>query len=195
MCAKILWPLLLTLILPINACTIENRGANDKKDVKIETPFGGMKVKTDEAANLAEIGLAVYPGSIPVKEDNNNNSADIDMHFGDFRLKVKAAGYRTPDSDAKVREFYLKELAKFGEVLECRGKQPVGKLAKTRDGLTCSDDDQDTKIRVNDSEKAELQLKAGSKLHQHVVSIEKEASGTKYGLVALDLPNTKKESN
>ncbi len=193
--SKVLCPLLLSFLLPIAACSIENSGSKQNKDVKIDTPFGGMKVKTNDAANLAEIGLATYPGSTPVKEGKNDNSADVDMHFGDFRLRVKAAGYRTPDDEAKVRVFYLKELAKFGDVLECRDKQPVGKVSKTRDGLTCSDDEQKTKIHVNGTETAELQLKAGSKLHQHIVALEKEASGTKYGLVALDLPNTDKESN
>ncbi|MDR3763236.1 MAG: hypothetical protein P4M01_03990 [Acidobacteriota bacterium] len=192
--ATILWPLMITLILPVTACKIESKGAGDHKDVKIETPFGGMKVNTDEAANVAEIGLAVYPGSSPVKEDKDN-SADVDMHFGDFHLKVKAAGYTTPDSEAKVRAFYLKELAKFGDVLECRDKQPIGKLTKTREGLTCSDDNKGTKVHVSGTDKAELELKAGSKLHQHIVGIEKKDSAIKYGLVALDLPNTGTESN
>ena len=32
------------------------------------------------------------------------------------------------------------------------------------------------------------ELKAGSKQHQHIVAIEPESWGTKFGLVALDLP-------
>lgn len=194
--AKVLWPLLFALILSIVSCRIDSKNNGENKDVKIDTPFGGMNVKTNEAANLAEIGLAVYPGSTPVKEDKNGNSADVDMHFGDFHLKVKAAGYRTPDDKAKVHDFYMKELAKFGDVLECLDKQPVGKLSKTRDGLTCADNEQKTKINVGSmSKQGELQLKAGSKLHQHIVALEKDPSGTKYGLIALDLPNTDKESN
>jgi hypothetical protein len=31
-------------------------------------------------------------------------------------------------------------------------------------------------------------LKAGSKLHQHIVAIDPEGNGTKFGLVMLDLP-------
>jgi hypothetical protein len=33
-----------------------------------------------------------------------------------------------------------------------------------------------------------LQLKAGSKQHQHIVAIDPDGNGTKFGLVALDLP-------
>ena len=32
------------------------------------------------------------------------------------------------------------------------------------------------------------ELKAGSRLHQHIVSIDQQGTGTKFGLVALDLP-------
>ena len=32
------------------------------------------------------------------------------------------------------------------------------------------------------------ELKAGSKQHQHLVPIDRDGAGTKFGLVALDLP-------
>jgi hypothetical protein len=38
-------------------------------------------------------------------------------------------------------------------------------------------------------------LQAGGKIHQHIVAVEKESEGTKFGLVALDLPKGKRESN
>jgi predicted RNase H-like nuclease (RuvC/YqgF family) len=37
-------------------------------------------------------------------------------------------------------------------------------------------------------EESDQQLKAGSKLHQHIVGIDPQGTGTKIGLVALDLP-------
>ena len=33
-----------------------------------------------------------------------------------------------------------------------------------------------------------MELKAGSKQHQHIVAVDPEGNGTKFGLVALDLP-------
>ena len=44
--------------------------------------------------------------------------------------------------------------------------------------------------KVNDGSRArsELELKAGSKVHQHIVSIDRDGGETKFGLVALDLP-------
>jgi hypothetical protein len=33
-----------------------------------------------------------------------------------------------------------------------------------------------------------MELKAGSKQHQHIAAIDPQGNGTKFGLVALDLP-------
>ncbi len=41
---------------------------------------------------------------------------------------------------------------------------------------------------MNDDFTGKTELKAGSKQHQHIVSINPDGSGTKFGLVALDLP-------
>jgi hypothetical protein len=35
----------------------------------------------------------------------------------------------------------------------------------------------------------ELELKAGSDYHQHIVTIDRDGGGTKFSLVALDLPS------
>jgi hypothetical protein len=193
--AKILCMLVLTAGLAITGCKVSNSGSSNNKDVKIETPLGGMNVKTNDAANLDSIGLAVYPGSTRVKDDKDS-SADVDMHFGNFRLRVKAAGFRTTDSPDKVKAYYLKELGKFGDVIECQSHHAVGKLGRTSEGLGCDDSEAKTKVHVNGmGDPSNIQLKAGSKLHQHVVYIENQSAGTKYGLVALDLPKTEKESN
>ncbi len=41
---------------------------------------------------------------------------------------------------------------------------------------------------MNEDKSGKMELKAGSKLHQHIVAIDPEGNGTKFGLVALDLP-------
>ena len=41
---------------------------------------------------------------------------------------------------------------------------------------------------MNDDESGKMELKAGSKQHQHIVAVDPEGSGTKFGIVALDLP-------
>ena len=65
--------------------------------MKVATPFGGVKVKTNDEGGVEGIGLPVYPGAELVKKkDKDNGSADVNLSFGRFQLRVKAASYRTP---------------------------------------------------------------------------------------------------
>lgn len=163
-----------------------NNGKND--NVEIGTPFGSMHVKTNDAANTAAIGLAVYPGAVPLKEhdDKDSDAADINMSFGSFHLGVQAASFQTPDQPDKVLAFYRKDLARYGDVIECRGDAPVGQPTRTALGLTCSDEGHHHQVTINGSD---LELRAGSQQHQHIVGVDPRNGGTKIGLVALDLPS------
>lgn len=189
------------LILPLAGCFIETKkDANGKeRNVDIQTPLGGMTVKTDNAAVQAKLGLPVYPGAIPEqKKDNDESSADVNMNFGPFHLRVLAQGFTSTDSPDKVRDFYKKALGQYGDVIECQGKHPIdGSPARTAQGLTC---DNDNHISVSDDKKKaikldgnEIELKAGSKSRQHIVGYEAKNGGTRFGLVALELPSDKDE--
>ena len=171
-----------------SGCRIDTHKDGNNDDVKIATPFGGMSVKTNEAVVENGVGLSVYPGAVLVKKGNNKDdgAADINMSFGSFHLGVKALSYKTPDTPEKVMAFYRKDMSKFGAVILCRGSRAVGSPDHTQDGLSC-DKDHGAKINV-DEDKSNEELKAGSKQHQHIVAIDPEGSGTKIGLVALDLP-------
>jgi hypothetical protein len=88
-----------------------------------------------------------------------------------------------------VLAFYKKGLARFGTVIECNGHKAVGTPTQTPDGLDCSDDGEHGKnIYIDNDMSGKMELKAGSKLHQHIVSIDPQTPGTKFALVALDLP-------
>ena len=175
-----------------------NQGGHD--DVKIATPFGGVSVKTNDGAVQAGLGLSVYPGATIVKKvhtdhdgkEHQDGAADVNLSFGSFHLGVKAVSYTTQDSPDKVLAFYRKDMARYGQVILCKGNHPVGTPTETQDGLTCSDSNKKVHVQgVNvdsDEDGSFGELKAGSKLHQHVVSIDQQGSGTKFGMVALDLP-------
>jgi hypothetical protein len=175
-------------------CTIDSHKQGNGDNVKIATPFGGMSIKTDYNAVEVSTGLPTYPGAQIVKKHDpdvhSSAAADINMSFGSFQLRVKAISYRTSDSPDKVIAFYRKGLARFGTVIQCSNHQPVGTPTHTPDGLDCSDDSENNKIKLkmNESFSDKVELKAGSKQHQHLVTIDPEGSGTKFGLVALDLP-------
>ncbi|MEK6398465.1 MAG: hypothetical protein V4734_10300 [Terriglobus sp.] len=184
------------LLLPLAGCFIQTKKDANGNDanVDIQTPLGGMTVKTDNAAVQAKLGLPVYPGAIPEqKKGNDEGSADVNMNFGPFHLRVLAQGFRSTDSPDKVRAFYKKALAQYGDVIECQGKHAIdGSASRTAQGLTC---DNDNHISVkNDSDKikfdgSEIELKAGSKSRQHIVGYEAKNGGTRFGLVALELPS------
>ena len=72
------------------------------------------------------LGLPVYPGAELVKKDKNNGAADVNMSFGSFQLRVKAASYRTQDSPDQVTAFYRKALGRYGDVIQCQNDKPVG---------------------------------------------------------------------
>ncbi len=171
----------------MSGCRIESNKKDGNDNVKIATPFGGMTVKTNDEAVVDGLGLPVYPGAALVKKDKNNGAADVNMSFGSFQLRVKAASYRTSDSPEQVSAFYRKALGRYGDVIQCQGNKPVGSPVRTTEGLTC-DNDKENHVYVNDDESGKMELKAGSKQHQHIVAIDPEGNGTKFGIVALDLP-------
>ncbi len=174
------------VLLGSTGCRIEKTYTSNGKDVKIDTPFGGMSVKTDGKEVQALVGLDVYPGATPEKKSGDDDkAANVNMNFGGFHLGVKAASYTTPDAPAKVMQFYRGQLARYGTVIECRGSSPVGTPVVTSAGLSC-DEEKHSHVHVTDGD--DLELKAGSKAHEHIVGVNPQGSGTKFGLVMLDLP-------
>jgi len=189
---------LLTLVsataLLATGCRVSSSGESGNKDVRVATPFGGLQVKTDPEKVISGLGLPVYPGaSLEMKQKDGKeepDAADFNMGFGDFRIHVKAVTYTTTDSADKVEAYYRKALAAYGDVIACKDSKPIGTPTRTGQGLTC--DEKDGHVNVNgkgtDSVKGDLDLRAGSKQHQHIVGIEKKGDVTRFGLVALDLP-------
>ena len=47
----------------VAGCHVDEHKNGDSDNVKIETPFGGLQVRTNDAAVLADIGLPAYPGA------------------------------------------------------------------------------------------------------------------------------------
>lgn len=170
-----------------SGCRVETDKHGDSNKVKIATPFGGMEVKTNDAVVVEGIGLPTYPGAELVRKDKDNGAADVNLSFGNFQLRVKAASYRTTDSADKVAAFYRKALGRYGDVIECENDRSVGNPTRTAEGLTC-EKEKDKHVNVDDEVAGKKQLKAGSRQHQHIVAVEPEGSGTKFGMVALDLP-------
>ncbi len=175
-------PVSLLLLLALGGCHIETHKNGKNDDVNIGMPFGSVHVKTDNAAALSGLGLAVYPGAATVhKKGDDDGAADVNLSFGAFKLGVHALELQTGDSQARVLDFYRKDMARYGAVITCRGAETMGTPTRTGQGLDCRADNHGN----NDSD---LQLRAGSPQRQHVVGLRGENGGTRISLVALELP-------
>jgi hypothetical protein len=194
MIQKSLWVLTaLTLSVGISGCRIHvDKDANgQEKNVQVDTPFGGVHVNTNQIT-ASDLGLPVYPGAEIVKDNDHDKSADVNMGFGEWSLRVRAVNYSTSDSRDKVTAFYKKALGRYGDVITCQGNSPVGTPTATSEGLTCADEGHHGSVQVNGrdfSTNNGFELKAGSKRHQHILGFEDSSNGkTRFALVALDLP-------
>lgn len=170
-------------------CHISGRDGSHK-DVSIDTPLGGLNVKTDPATVLGKVGLPAFPGAqVATDGDDDKSSADVNLSFGNFKLKVLAAGLQTSASPAEVEAFYRKALAQYSDVIACRDEQPVGTPARTGMGLTCADDKHTKTGHTHTGDREDLELKAGSSERQHIVVLKPRPGGTRMELIALELPH------
>jgi hypothetical protein len=184
----LVFTVLAMLIAFVGGCKVQvdKSKDGDEQNVKIATPFGGIAVNQDQTS-AAEIGLPAYPGALQDMTGEGSKSAKVDMGFGSWKLRVKVAHYATADSQDQVIAFYRKALSLYGSVIECEGNKPVGLPVSTSEGLTCQDSDSHSGEHGGSGD---LQLKAGSRHHQHLV-LFKDRSGpqTHFTLIALDLPH------
>jgi hypothetical protein len=185
------------LTLGLTACSVSTNKNGGGDNVRIATPFGGMHVESNQTT-AADIGLPVYPGST-LYQDKDNSSANVNMSFGSFHLKVQAVTYQTQDGADKIFPFYRKALAQYGDVLECDDNKPVGQPAVASSGLTCSDDEHGagkhskTKTTIANMNENGHELRAGSPHAFRVVSADPHTGYTKIGLVYLELPQGDKD--
>ena len=166
------------LMLLLAACSIKVDD-KDKKNgkVDIQTPFASLKVNTDEAST--DNGIPVYPGAhLRPKDNGDSHSANINIGAPGFGLKVIAAEYETDDSPEKVKAFYQDKMKSFGEVLVCSGHGGGSDVHMGSHGgsekLSCSGTHGDG-----------WEIKAGSSDNEHLVSIEPQGSGTRFGTVLV----------
>ena len=184
--------LLAVLLAGVTGCKVQvDKSSNGEGDnVKIATPFGGINIDKDQTS-AAELGLPAYPGSVLDTAGDGSRSAKVDMGFGSWKLRVKTAHYSTADSRDKVLAFYRQALGEYGGVIECAGDKPAGSSGTTVEGLSCDHSDRDHSIPHGNFSSNDLELKAGSPRHQHIVVLHGGSSSatTHFSLIALDLPH------
>lgn len=184
------------LSLLLTGCVVKvdknNQGSQKKDNVSVVTPFGGVHVQTNQLS-AADLGMPVYPGATLATGSGNDHdkSANIDMGFGPWQMRLKVVHYTTPDSQDKVAAFYRKALGQFGTVIACNGDSADGTPSRTDQGLTCNEHDHHGNVNVNVQGYQPGQgfnLRAGSVHHQHIVAFDDSNGGTKFTIVEMVLP-------
>ena len=168
---------LATLLLAGCSVNVKKAQNGDDKQVDINTPVGGIHVS--KGANVADVGLAVYPGArLKQKDfDGEDKSANVNISGLGFGLKVVALEYESNDSPAKLVAYYKDQLQKYGHVLECHSRDfDLDTDMKRSDGssheLTCGG-----------SSGSNIELKVGTKENQHIVAVRPEGGGSSFSLV------------
>ncbi|MFZ0955715.1 MAG: hypothetical protein WAN60_05195 [Candidatus Sulfotelmatobacter sp.] len=157
---------------------VKKESNGQDKQVDINTPVGGIHVS--KGADVADTGLAVYPGARLKPEDSGSDdkSANVSISGFGYGLKVVALQYESDDAPAKVVAFYKDQLKKYGNVLECptSGHFHLNMKYSDKSGdshaLTC-----DSVGGTN------IELKAGTDENQHIVAVESEGKGSSFSLV------------
>lgn len=161
------------------ACSINVKKEQDGQDkqVDINTPVGGIHVS--KGANVADVGLAVYPGARLKTNDSDgkDKSANVNISSFGFGLKVVALEYQSDDSPAKLIAYYKDQLQKYGKVLECHtGHFQVNPDIK-------GSDHESHELTCEGSGGSNVELKAGTKENQHIVAVESDGKGSSFSLV------------
>jgi len=168
---------LATLLLPACSINVKKEQNGQDKQVDINTPVGGIHVS--KGANVADVGLTVYPGA-RLKQDagnGNDKSANVNISSFGFGLKVVALEYQSDDSPAKLIAYYKDQLQKYGKVLECHTSHfEVNPDIK-------GSDHESHELTCDGSSGNNVELKAGTKENQHVVAVEPDGKGSSFSLV------------
>ena len=190
--------LILGSLLSIAGCHVQvDKGKNgEDKNVRVQTPLGGLNVRSNQTT-ATDLGLPVYPGAQLTTDDQGDKSADVNMGFGPWQLRVEVVTYESSDPQSKVIAFYKNAFGRFGDVLSCQGNQPQGTPTVTSEGLTCSDEGHGH-VQVNSihvDEDHGFTLRAGSKHHQHIFALRSSGQGTRFALIELELPEGPSDSS
>ena len=144
-------------------------------DCTVQDP-DGAGVSISKTVKPEDVGLPLYPGARPYKEDSDSSSS---VQFGAWGgggegFKLAVIKLESPASPDKIKDFYRNALGKYGPVLDCKDADARSGKRGSRNELTCESDKPDAGGTL---------LKAGSNDNQHNVSIKREGNRTIVALV------------
>jgi hypothetical protein len=171
----------------------------------------------NEQADYHDTGLTLYPGAQPAPKINSDDSksANVNMSFPGFSLKVVAAEFLSDDAPEKLVAYYSRELQKFGSPIRCdgawagnqvnakpsKGDDDGSKPVKCDDGsvgktvwVKAGDSDKKIVVQPGSSEPDSVELKVGTESNQHIVSVKPNSKGARFALVYVRTHTGKEDS-
>lgn len=141
----------------------------------------GAGVTFSKQASSKEVGLPVYAGAKPHKDEKDDSpSVQMGIWGSTFGFKLAVVKMESNDAPEKMAEFYKKALAKYGTVLNCSDpsqKASAKERAGSSNQLECGNDK---------PEKGGLLFKAGTKEKQHLAAIQPNGQGSLFQLVYVE---------
>ncbi len=156
--------------------------AQDNPDGQKEKSEISLSLGANKNATAKDVGLPVYPGASPHKENDKDDSATAQLWawYNQSGFKLVVLKFESKDSPEKISAFYRKALGKYGEVLDCSASSAKANedAKKSSHGLTCDN----TKVQMGSGY---LEFKAGTEPEQHLVEIEPSGSGSIFHLLYI----------
>ena len=139
-------------------------------------------------ATAKDLGLSIYPGAIPHVDkgkEKDSPAAKLGLWANSFGFKLVVLKMESKDPPSKVAEYYQKELADYGTVLDCTNATSTPENKEGKSGkLTCSDDKPDN---------GGILFKVGTEHRQRLVGVQPDGSGTVFQLVYVEVRGEQKE--
>lgn len=168
-------------LLLLTGCSVNvKKEANGQdKQVDVKSLLGDVHVS--KQADVADVGLAVYPGARLKEEDSerSDKSANVNISGFGFGIKVIALEYESDDTPAKVLSFYRDQLKKYGNVLECHTSKGDWNVNMGSHGPKNGSNE----LTCKGSGGNDIELKVGKQDDQHIVAVQPEGKGSSFSLV------------
>jgi hypothetical protein len=162
--------------------------SKDKEfSVTVQGPETDAGLIVSARATAKEVGLPIYPGSTPYKEqdkDGDSPAAKVGLWGSSFGFRLVVLKMESKDTPRKIADYYTKALAKYGTVLDCTNAPPQQAKDEKSEKLTCGDDKPDP---------GGMLFKAGSVEKQRIVEVQPKGNGTQFKLLYVEARGEKKK--
>ena len=177
-------------LAPNSLCSQEKSQKDASKDkdlsVTVQGPDTDAGLIVSARATAKEAGLPIYPGAIPHKDPDKDDSpaAKLGLWGSSFGFKLVVLKMESKDAPRKVADYYQKALARYGPVLDCTNSARTKEDDDKSNKLTCGDDKPDY---------GGMLFKAGTKEKQHIVGVQPNGTGTVFQLLYIEARGEQKK--